>query len=268
MTIHDLSVELVARIFEELEVEDAWSARGVCRYWHSVFEYVAYGAACGIYLKGVQVSVDVVCAIVSAKGEFLDRHIVHGNLAFDPSKGSRSNTTMTVLVPQERKYEFWPGGKWRKYTISDVLKDVKLQFSNFPSFDQDLVLGLGADVALARTVTRRQNKSVHFDEGYGKFKDFVVSIDTLDDRSCCGKSYDKHCITSLVAPKWQIYALLVQHSRLQRVMMEDYRRHFIESGPSLDSSIDVEATENVYMKSAEDGVVVPIRYFNGHLLET
>ena len=264
--IQDLSVELVARIFEEIGVEDAWSARGVCRYWHSVFEYVAYGTACGSYLNGVQVSVDVVCGIVSAKGEFLDRHIVHGNLAFDSVKGGR-NSMMAVLLPKERKYEFWPGGKWRKYSISDVLKDIRVQFSGIPSMDQDFQLRLGADVALARTVHRRQNNTVHFDEGFGKFKDFVVSIDTLDDRSCCGKSFDKHCITSLVAPKWQIYALFVQHCRLQRLMMEDYYRHFTESGPSLVTPIQIENIESMDTESSENGAFATVRYFNGRLLE-
>jgi len=43
--ISDLSVEVLARIFEELDLDDAWTAREVCRYWYSVFAYVAYDSA-------------------------------------------------------------------------------------------------------------------------------------------------------------------------------------------------------------------------------
>jgi hypothetical protein len=41
--------------------------------------------------------------------------------------------------------------------------------------------------------------------------------------------YFKHSINGLAAPKWQIYALLVHHSKLQRDNLERLRRHYIQS---------------------------------------
>src|SRR5579862_3059781 len=119
VNISDFPHEIVARVFEEMDLENAWTARQVCRHWRDVFEFCAYGSN-SIYMRGFSVGVDIMCAIYSGKGKVLDRHVIHGQLGFDSSKGARR---VAKWSPTEEFYEVWPGGRWRKYAICDVLTD-------------------------------------------------------------------------------------------------------------------------------------------------
>src|SRR5277367_6196000 len=135
--IQDFPLELSARVFEEMKVEDAWRSREVCRYWHQAFEFCAYGSH-SVYLHGISVSVDVICGILpkttsKAGGKFLDRHVVHGELEFDISTGARRD--VAKWASQERIYEPWPGGRWRNYSIAEVLTDVELRFTGLVGTD-------------------------------------------------------------------------------------------------------------------------------------
>src|SRR5271170_3086305 len=107
--IQDFPLEVFARVFEELKVEDAWRAREVCHYWLQAFEFFTYGSH-SVYLHGI--SVDVICAILhepkSKTGrKFLDRHVLQGELEFNTSGNG-----VAKWASQTRRYEYWPGG-WR-----------------------------------------------------------------------------------------------------------------------------------------------------------
>ena len=223
--IADFPLELVARVFEELDLENAWTARQVCHHWRDVFEFCAYGSN-SIYLRGIFVSVDVICGILSAKGKVLDQHVIHGQLKFDPSMGVQRVAKWTA---EEECYEVWPGGRWRKYTIGEVLTDVNIQLSNLPSNAPDIHLELGRNVTLTTQITRRTTVTEHVEKAIGIFDEFVISIDTLEEPSSSGRSYNKHSITNLFAPMWKIYALLVHNTKKYREEMEILRRHYVQS---------------------------------------
>lgn len=229
--ICDLSVEVLARIFEELDLDDAWTAREVCRYWYSVFAYVAYDSANPVYLRNSGVSVQVVCGITAATGKVPDRHIIPGELTFEPTHGTMARWTQRGI----KKHEFWPCGQWRKIAIGEALADVRLVFSTLfvsPGAGETDWLGeisLGNEVTLTGYAHRAGNKSCYVYKRDGKYKNFTLSIDTHVEELCCRKSYDKHCITSLVVPKWQIYALLVHNIQIQRHFCEFKCRHYLRS---------------------------------------
>ena len=220
--ISDFPLEIVARVFKELDLENAWTARQVCRHWRDVFEFCAYGSK-NVYLRGISVGVDIICGIHSGKGKVLDRHIIHGQLEFDSSKGVRR---LAKWSPTEECYEVWPGGRWRKYTICDVLTDVNLRISNLPSNQPDIIVNLGKDATLVGDVTHGAGNA---QKGMGLFSQFIISIDTLEEPSCNGRSYHKHFIAGLIAPLWQIYALIVHNSRIHRAEMEIIRRHYVQT---------------------------------------
>lgn len=230
-SIMDFPVEIVAKVFEEMDVEDAWAARGVCRYWHQVFDLVAYGSL-GSPLTGIHIDVDAACGLTSPAGAIVDRHFVHGKLKFD-----RRQKTGTVLggaglarwTYEKKQYEYWPGGKWRKYEIGDLLTDVRLQITGLSSPVQPVPFRLGSEIGLRGKVFRTEGITEYNQTGEGKFEDFVLLVDTVVEPSPCGKMYYKHSINGLVAPKWQIYALLVYYSKLQRDNLERLRRHYVQS---------------------------------------
>ena len=228
--ILDFPLEVITRVFEEMKVEDAWRAREVCRYWHRAFEFCAYGSH-SVYLHGISVGVDVICGILpeatsKARGKFLDRHIVHGELDFDASTGARRG--VAKWISQDRRYEAWPGGRWRKYSIGEVLTDVELRFTGLIGAD-DARIHFGTDITFTSRVSLTNGITRYVDSGVGKFSSFFVSIDTVSEPAMNGKVNYKHALTAFSAPMWQIYALLTQHIRLQREYEELLRRHYFQT---------------------------------------
>jgi hypothetical protein len=230
-TIIDLSVEVLARIFEDLDLDDAWTARQVCRYWHGVFTYVAYDSANSIYLRNSRVDVDLVCGITTAKGKVPDRHIIPGELMFEATHGQMARWTHRG----KKKHEFWPGGQWRKIAVGEAVVDVRLGFSNLSvsgsveGSERSMSLAkisLGKEVTVTGNAYRNGGKTNYSFVREGKFKDFTITVDTHSETLCCRKFYDKHCITSISMPKWQIYALLVHQIQLQRHFYEYQSRHY------------------------------------------
>jgi hypothetical protein len=230
-TIMDFPVEIVAKVFEELDVEGAWAARAVCRYWHQVFDLVAYGSTQSP-LTGIHIGVDAACGLTSPAGAIVDRHFVHGELKFDENKKTGrvlGGTGLARWTYEKKSYEYWPGGKWRKYEIGDVLTDIRLQITGLASPVQPVPFRLGPGIGLRGKVFRSGESTDYNQIGEGKFQDFTLLVDTVVEPSPCGKMYFKHSINGLIAPKWQIYALLVHHSRLQRDNIARLRRHYIQS---------------------------------------
>lgn len=219
-------VEIMTKVFMEMKVEDAWEARGVCRYWHEVFDLVAYGSTQSP-LTGIKVGVDAVCGITSAKGEILDKHVVHGDLILRTNGVGQQRTAQ--WVHEKKKYEYWPGGKWRKYNPVEVITDVKLHISGLPSRKKSVSLRLGPDVVISGDIVRQKNTDKQTTTGNGKFKEFTLSIDTVQEPSYRGNVAIKHCINGFVAPKWQIYALLVKHIKTERELLERLHRHYVQS---------------------------------------
>jgi hypothetical protein len=221
VTIADFPLELVARVFEELDLENAWSARQVCRHWLSVFEFCAYGSK-SIYLRGICVGVDIICGILSAKGKVLDRHVIHGELNLESSKREGAVAQWNAT---EGRYEVWPGGRWRQYSIGDVLTDVVLLFKNTPSNSSGTTVHLGRDVTLSGHTTETDN----IKKPTEVFDDFVLSIDTLEEPSPTGRAYEKHSVRSLLTPMWKVYAFLVHNTIKHRDEMELFCRHYAHS---------------------------------------
>lgn len=227
--IIDFPLEITAKLFQEMEIQDAWAARGVCRYWHDAFEMVAYRST-ESPLRGIRIGVDAICGIKSCVGETLDRHKVHGDLILDSSRkanGPINNRQARWLG--EKKFEYWPRGKWETYEFENVLTDIKLQISGLPSSTQSVTLRLGPEISVLGTHMQQGNITEYARSGSGKFKDFTLLIDTVEEPPYCGKLYKKHCITGFVAPKWQIYALLVHYVKLHREMSARLRRHYLRS---------------------------------------
>ena len=221
----DIPIEIMAKVFTEMQVEDVWAARAVCRYWHSVFELVAYGSTQSP-LTGIKVGVDAVCGMTSPKGELLDKHVVHGDLKLETMRktngpGPRRHARW---VYEKKKYQYWPGGNWKKYNLVDVITDVKLHISGLPSRTKSVSLRLGPHISI-----RRANTNETTQIGSGKFKDFTLLIDTVEEASYRGNISLKHYINAFIAPKRQIYALLVQHTKTQRELSERLHRHYAQS---------------------------------------
>jgi hypothetical protein len=224
--IQEFPTEILVKIFEELDVESAWVARGVCRYWNEVFGMVEYGSVNGPF-NDLQIGVETICAIRGPKGEVLDRHILHGNLSLVPSRNNLG-TQMAKWSSKKKCYEYWPGGKWRDYAVTDVLTDVRLRISGIPTRSEPLLFPLGTEIALSEAITRDGISELAFHQlGHGKFKDFVLNIDTLQEPSRCGqKMHQKHLIKGLHIPKWQMYGLLVQFIRKEKELTTRRRRHY------------------------------------------
>ena len=228
--IQNFPLELIARVFEELRVEDAWRAREVCHYWLRAFEFCAYGSQ-SVYLHGISVGVDVMCGLLPATtsktgGKFLDRHVVHGTLEFDSSIGAPRGVAKWVC--QDKKYEPWPGGRWRKYSINEVLTDVELRFTGLIGAD-DARIHFGTDITFTRRVSLTNGITRYVDSGIGKFNSFFVSIDTVSEPSVNGRANYKHALTAFSAPMWQIHSLLAHHIRTQREKEELLRRHYFRT---------------------------------------
>lgn len=222
--VTDFPVEIMAKIFTEMQVEDAWAARAVCRYWHNVFELVSYSSTQSP-LTGIKVGVEAVCGITSSKGQLLDKHVVHGELKLETWRKTNGigPKRQAQWVHEKKKYEYWPRGDWRKYHLVEVLTDVKLHISGLPSRSRKTTLRLGSDVSI-----REGNAPENIRVGTGKFKDFTLLIDTVEEPSY-GNVAVKHCINGFVAPKWQIYALLVHHTKSERELSERLHRHYVQS---------------------------------------
>jgi hypothetical protein len=257
--VMDFPVEIVAKLFEEMDVETAWSARGVCRYWQEVFELVAFRSSQSP-LTDIHIGVDAVCAMKSATGTVLDTHVVHGDVKFDLKKRSLGvvNKRQARWVYEKKRYEYWPGGKWRKYEFGDVLTDVKLQITGLQSREQPSPLRLGADVGISGKVFRPEGITEYTQKGEGKFGEFVLLVDTVVEPSPCGRMYYKHCINGLIAPKWQIYALIVHHHKSQREIAIFLEEHYINGYTSLyrhviaqhnccDQNMEIYGGENQWM---------------------
>jgi hypothetical protein len=232
--IMDFPVEIVAKLFDEMDVEDAWTARGVCRYWKEVFELVAYGSKQSP-LTDIRIGVDAVCAMKSVTGTVVDTHVVHGDVKFDLNNKSMGvgKKRQARWTYEKKRYEYWPGGKWRKYEIGDVLTDVKLQISGLQLREQPSPLRLGSDVGISGKVFRPDGITEYTQTGEGKFGDFVLLVDTVVEPSPCGRMYYKHCVNGLLAPKWQIYALIVHHHRSQREIVAFLEQHYVNGYTSL-----------------------------------
>jgi hypothetical protein len=227
-TIMDFPVEIMAKVFIEMNVEDAWAARAACRYWHDVFELVAYGSKQSP-LTGIKIGVDAVCGLLSTKGQILDRHVVHGDLSLKTNGVGLRRTARWAHEKQKQNYQYWPGGNWRKYDLVDVITDVKLHISGLPLRKQSVSLPLGCEVSIRGKTIRRENIEEQIQTGSGKFKDFVLLIDTIEESSYHGSVAIKHCINGFMAPKWQIYALLAQHQKAERELSERLHRHYVQS---------------------------------------
>ena len=224
-SIMEFPVEIIAKVFNEMDVETAWSARQVCRYWHDVFEMVSYGSK-ESPLTGIKVGVDAVCGLTSAQGEILDKHVVNGELTFDNKrKSTLSNQKEARWERRQKKYEYWPGGRWRRYSIADTITDVKVQITGLPHRRQSVDLSLGPKVSIRET----ENKTKEPSESGGKFQDFTLLVDTTEEPTYHGNTAIKHCITGFEAPKWKIYALLVQDAKIQRERSEQLNRQYLRS---------------------------------------
>lgn len=224
----DFPAEIMAKVFTEMDVETAWSARAVCRYWRDIFELASYGSTQSP-LTGIKVGVDAICGITSAKGEIMDKHVVHGDLVLTTKNTVSWNKRLARWVYEEQKYEYWPGGKWRQHHINDVITDVKLQISGLPTRIPTVTLCLGPQVSVHGNVVRQGNTKEYVQAGEGKFRDFTLLIDTIEESSYNDSVAIKHCIKGFVAPKWQIYALLVHHAKSQRELLERLHRHYVQS---------------------------------------
>lgn len=222
VTIEDFPLEVVSRIFEEMDLESAWNAREVSRHWRHVFEFCAFNSH-SLYLRGVGVSIDVICGIFSSKGKLLDHHIIQGQLNNLRSGPNNIFEWASGDNWYENWYGIWPGGKWRKYTIPEVVTDVILRFSNLPMNTADVFLRLGKHASI------RCDDVVSTSQGPGKFGAFVVTIKTLKEPTpLSGRSYDKHSINGLFTPMWQVYALLAHTIKKQSSKAWLLYRHFAQ----------------------------------------
>jgi hypothetical protein len=113
----------------------------------------------------------------------------------------------------------------------DVLADVKLEISGFPSGRRKSVcLSLGPGVSVGGSIIRKGVPAeIVAQLGVGKFKDFTLIIDILEEPSYQGSLAIKHSVTGLVAPKWQLFALLVNHAKNEREMTERLHRNYLRS---------------------------------------
>jgi hypothetical protein len=224
----DFPVEIMAKVFMEMDVETAWSARGVCRYWRDIFELVSYGSTQSP-LTGIKIGVDAVCGITSSTGEIMDQHVVHGDLTLTTKNTASKNKKMARWVYEKKKYEYWPGGKWRQHHISDVITDVKLHISGLPTQTPSVTLRVGHEIGIRGDIVRSEDRKDYSQAGNGKFQDFTLLIDTVEESSYNDNIAIKHCIKGFVAPKWQIYALLVHRAKTQRELLERLHLHYVQS---------------------------------------
>lgn len=224
----EFPTEILAKIFQEVDVETAWMARGVCRYWYEVFEMVAYGSKESPF-NDIQIGVEAICAIRSSKGDLVDSHTLYGDLSLSSTASTPITNGYTGKWSNKKKqYEYWPGGRWRGYEISDVLTDVRLRISGIPTRTEPILFPLGAEIALNEEVKRDNiSETVIHQLGQGPFKDFVLNINTVEEPSRCGnRVHQKHYVKGLHIPKWQMYGLLVQFIRRERELTTRRRRHF------------------------------------------
>jgi F-box-like len=217
VSILDFPTEILAKIFHESDVETVWNARAVCRYWRETFEMVSYGSIQSP-LVGLSIGVEAICGIKSPMGELLDSHVVQGDLCMSSNKPtSFENSRVAKWSAPVERYVYWPGGKWRNFAIGEVLTDVQLRVSGLPQQDRTVTLPIGRDVSLrGRTLRRTDGGEEYSHRGEGRFQDFELAIDVIEEPSF-GKINYKHCVKALNVPKWQIYAMLVRHTKTKRV---------------------------------------------------
>lgn len=220
-------MEILAKVFNEMDFEDAWASRGVCRYWYDVFDLVAFGSTKSP-LTSIRIGVDAVCAMTSPAGKVMDKHVIHGDLSLKPKRkiNGCGNAQLAHWVNEDGRCEYWPRGQWRRHSICDVLTDVKLDISR--------------PLSKAKSISFRPSPPLNGLErdsgpeelalvGDGKFSDFMIKVMTVEESSYNGKMCLKHCVTGLVAPKWQIYALVAHHAKAQREARERLHRHYVQS---------------------------------------
>ena len=211
----DLSVEVLARIFELMDHSAFWTARGVCRAWLNVWEYVA-NARSPSHLNASTIKVDVICCLKSEKGQHLDHHVIDGELELDSGGGRIAKwTTYSPNVT------FWPGGSWRKYEMNDLLSDIRFRLnSDFLLRVQDITLHSRHSSSLGIENT--------IEQGIGAYEDFCLSFEVHEEK-INGKVHKTHSITSFQAPRWKIYSLLAQHAQRQHRWIESVGRHYLQS---------------------------------------
>jgi len=231
----DFPLEIMANIFSELPAEDAWSARRVCRYWHSAFELVSYSSSASP-LNNIRIGVEAICGLTSSTtGEIIDHHVVRGDLHLQRHRPMEGNAAKWGC--DKRTYEYWPGGKWRKYELGHVLTDVRLHIAGLPSQKSTVSLRLGSEVSLCGEVVgldrAQETGENHIQQfvklGNGEFSDVTLLIEKVEEPFYHGRVCVKHCITGFLAPKWQIYALLVHHVKKQRELEERLRKQYVKS---------------------------------------
>jgi hypothetical protein len=212
-SINSLPVEIVSRVFKLLPLEDAWSARQVCRHWRSVFDFCASGSE-KVYLKGIVVTVDIICGIRSTTGKLIDSHFIHGELSLDTSTDNPRD--LAKWSSKRRQCEYWPGGRWRRYTIKESLTEVKLMFSNCPWNTPDIVVQIDRNVDI---VVGTEPKGVCEDT-------FTLHVGRTDETLPNGRLFENHSIVAVAVPLKKVFALLVRHTRKSRQVMEMFRRHY------------------------------------------
>jgi F-box-like len=206
-------VEIVSRIFKLLPLEDAWSARQVCRHWRGVFDFCASGSE-KVYLRGIVVTVDIICGIRSATGKVIDSHFIHGELSLDTSTDNPRD--MAKWSSKRRQCEYWPGGRWRRYTIKEALTAVKLMFSNCPWNTPDIVIQIDRNVEII----------VDSDPRGGCDDTFTLLIGRANETLPNGRLFENHSIVAVAVPIKKLFPLLVRHTRKSRQVMELFRRHY------------------------------------------
>ena len=213
-SISSLPLEIVSRIFKLLTLEDAWSARQVCRHWRSVFDFCASGSE-KVYLRGIVVTVDIICGIKSASGKVIDSHFIHGELSLDTSIDNPRD--MAKWSSQRRQCEYWPGGRWRRYTIKEALTAVNLMFSNCPWNTPDIVVQIDRNVDLV--VGSEPTKTACDDA-------FTLHIGRAKETLPNGRLFENHSIVAVAVPLKKVFALLVRHTRKSREVMKVFMRHY------------------------------------------
>ena len=209
-----LPLEIVSRIFKLLTLEDAWSARQVCRYWRSVFDFCASGSE-KVYLRGIVVTVDIICGIKSASGKVIDNHFIHGELSLDTSIDTPRD--MAKWRSQRRQCEYWPGGRWRMYTIKEALTAVNLMFSNCPWNTPDILVQIDRNVDV---VVGSESTETPCDDT------FTLHIGRAKEILPNGRLFENHSIVAVAVPLKKLFALLVRHTRKSREVMEVFMRHY------------------------------------------
>jgi hypothetical protein len=223
-TIFDLSLEVLARIFDFMDIVDSWTARAVCRAWRNVWDFQSQ-----INLKETRLKVEIICRFKSKKGETMDQQVIDATLNLETRKSRNAGSRVMNWVSIEEKFIFWPGGNWRKYEIIDLISDIQVSAPHFYA-------RLGKDITVQCRRNRSNTEQLRLRAAYetherhtGAFEDFVLSILCREEKSSSGKVERKYRITSLEAPQWQINALLANYAQRERQWVACIDRHYLHS---------------------------------------